>query len=278
MNKAFKWNAKPTATTLAGFDTSTRFNDPIGVRCGSTLSLPIASGQVLKAGTLLTKSGPSLIKLPSCAESTSFVFDADITGTSAKKVVWTVAGLTITSATNILYLSDLFLLLSGAEAGTTGAALLAAYTAAGGTGFTSVAGTLTGYHVLTDATNKKFLFVSSSFQTNVSDLTFTLVDTASSPVDLSSHVTAATVAFSSSIVHGILAVDIDTTSGAASGAVYEDGEFYSNFITLAQEPAVDSVGSAKASLYASGIYTFQQLAFVLAGTEFDVIEAGTATV
>lgn len=278
MNKAFKWNAKLSAAVAAGFDAALRFNDPIGVICGHTVSLPIASGQVLKAGTLLTKSGPSLVKLPSCAESTSFVFDADITGTSAKKVVWTVAGLTITSATNILYLADLFLLLSGAEAGTTGAALLATYTAAGGSGFTSVAGTLTGYHVLGDLTNKKLLFVSSSFQTNVSDLTSTLVDTASSPVDLSSHVTTATVAFSSSIVHGVLAMDIDTTSGAASAAVFEDGKFYDNYFTLAQEPEVDVVGSAKASLYASGIYTIQQLNLVLTGTEFDVIEAGTATV
>lgn len=277
-NKAFKWNALPSVAAEAGFDAAIRMNDVQGVLCGRTQSMPLAAGQVLKKGTLLSKSGASLVKIPSLAETTSLTLDADITGTTAKLVVLTVAGLTITSTSNILYVSDLCLLLDGAEAGTTGAALLATFTAAGGTGISAVSGTLTGYHVLVDEANRKLLFVSTSFQAGVTDLTFTCEDTASTPVDLSSHITEATVAFSSPTIVAVLAIDADTTSGADSYAVFTEGRFYNNYLQLAQEPAVDTVNGVRGTLFASGIYTHEQLAFALAGTEIEVVDAGTATI
>lgn len=277
-NKVYKWNAIPGSAVAAGFDAAIRMNDVQGVLCGHTQSMLLASGQVLKKGTLLAKSGGALVKIPSLVETTSLTLDGDITGTTTKHVVLTVAGLTITTTSNILYASDLCSLLNGAEAGTTGASLLGAFNDAGGASFSSVSGTLTGYHVLVDATNNKLLFVSTTFQAGVSDLTFTCVDTASSPVDLSSHITAATTAFSSPNVVGVLAVDANGTDGSTNYAVFTEGRFYNNFFQLAQEPAIDTITGTEGTLFATGIYTHAQLVFALAGTEIEVVDAGTATV
>ena len=261
---------------ISASDTEIRTNTNLrkGLKCGKNASLPVAQGHVLKAGTLLTRSNGILTPHTGFAEQQKLVFDADITGTTAKKVVFTIAGLTITTTGNILYLSTLFALLKDAKPGDTGAALLAA---SGVTGLDSVSGTLGAWYVMLDTANRTILFVSSSYQTNVSNLTFTLVDTAASPVDLSSHVTSTNIPLSASTIEGILVNPVNTTSAEKNVPVYTEADFYENILSLWVEPDSETelIGGAKPDFVASGIFTFAQLTVNFMQTEFSAYQTST---
>jgi len=276
MHSNLSWY-KPAEQVVTGTDTF-RINSqrPQGLKGGVNASLPVEVGHVLKAGTLLTRSGGVLVPHNGFTEKQELVFDADITGTATKKVVFTIAGLTITTTSNILYLEELFLLFKDAKPGDTGAALLTAYNAASSSDiFDSVSGTLGDWYVLRDLANKTLLFVSSSYQTNVSNLTFTLVDTAASPVDLSSHVTSTNIPLSTATIDGILVHPTNTVSAQKSVSVWMEAEMYSNILSLHVEPEseTETIGGAYPDLLSTGIFNFAQLQTVLLQTEFQVWQA-----
>lgn len=276
MHSNLSWH-KPAEQVVTGTDTF-RINSqrPQGLKGGINASLPVEVGHVLKAGTLLTRSGGVLVPHTGFTEKQELVFDADITGTATKKVVFTIAGLTITTTSNILYLDELFLLFKDAKPGDTGAALLTAYNAASSSDiFDSVSGTLGAWYVLRNLTNKTLLFVSSSYQTNVSNLTFTLVDTAASPVDLSSHVTSTNIPLSTATIDGILVHPTNTVSAQKNVSVWMEAEMYSNILSLHVEPEseTETIGGAYPDLLSTGIFNFAQLQTVLLQTEFQVWQA-----
>jgi len=276
MHSNLSWH-KPAEQVVVSTD-SFRINSqrPQGLKDGVNASLPVEVGHVLKAGTLLTRVGGVLSPHTGFTEKQKLVFDADITGTTAEQVVFTIAGLTITTTDNILYLADLFLLFKDAKPGDTGAALLAAYNAASADNiFATVSGTLGAWYVLRDLANKTLLFVSSSYQTNVTNLTFTLVDTAGSPVDLASHVTSTNIPLSTANIDGILVHPTNTVSAQKNVSVWLKAEMYSNILALHTEPEseTDTIGGAYPDLLSMGIFNFAQLQTVLLQTKFQVWQA-----
>lgn len=265
-------NVPKAAISASTTEIRSNINIRRGLKCGKNASLPVAQGHVLKAGTLLTKSAGILTPHTGFSEQQKLVFDADIIGTAAKKVVFTIAGLTITTTSNILLLSTLFTLLKDAKPGDTGAALLAA---SGVTGLDSVAGTLGAWYTMLDTVNRTILFVSSAYQTNVGNLTFTLVDTAGSPVDLSSHVTSTNIPLSSADIHGILVNPVNTVSAQKSVPVYTEADFYENILALWVEPdsETDLIDGAVPDLLASGLFSFAHVTVNFLQTEFNAYQA-----
>jgi hypothetical protein len=161
-------------------------------------------------------------------------FDTDaLTATATKVVQLVIAGITLSSVDEILNLSSILTFFAAATPGATAASIL---TASGLTGTVTASGTFDNWHTLVDTANKSLMFVSSRLGVNESTLTFTLADTASSPVDLSSHAAIVNTALSSAVVHGILATDADTTGAIKSVPVYTEAEFYADFPALFVEP------------------------------------------
>lgn len=253
---------------------------PEGVIDGKTQGLVIPSGYVLKKGTLLKKNSTgAFVPVEGGYEKNTLALSGDVTGTATKKVVLTIAGLTITTTSNVLAVNKLFALLRDVKAGMTGTAILAAYTAAGLTGFDSVTGTLTGYNIVTDEANKTLLFVARSYLTDVSNLSFTCVDTAASPVNLASSFTLTNLPlYANEWTSAILAVDVDTTSADKQVACYIEGTFYDNFIKLVAFPDEETVNSVPVTRLAVGALDYYDLVRLLVGTAFDVRQSGTAMV
>jgi len=246
---------------------------PKGIIKGCEIAAKVASGFKLKKGTLLTVSSSAAELTPHTgfAETYTWVLDGTVTPTATEDTVLTVAGVTLTF-TGAMTVANLFAVLNGAKPGDTGATLAAKGTSVAGTG------TLAGWYPLTDATNLTILWVSSTSGVNVSALTFTLVDTAGSPVDLSSHVTATNTAFSSSPVSAILATDVDTTSTAKTCPVFKELKAYADQVVLFSEPdtETETVYGLVPTMLATGLFSYEQLALRLLNTEFEIKQSLTS--
>ena len=269
MNTSLKWNQKPlpSAETATGFRLN--MSDPIGIICGKNERLPIEAGHKLKAGTLLTRSGAVLIPHAGFCESNVLTFDtAALTATATKVVRLVIAGITLSSVDEILNIADILKFFSFATPAATAASIL---TASGLTGTVTATGTFGNWYTLVDSANKSLMFVSSRLGVNETALSFTLADTASSPVDLSSHADIVNTALSNAVVHGILATDTDTTAGIKSVPVFTEAEFYSDFPALFVEPDSETamVNGELPDMKAMGLYNFEALSSVFLGTKFE---------
>jgi len=269
MNTALKWNQKPKPTSEIAGGFRLDMNNPIGIICGQHELLPIEADHKLKAGTLLTRSGAVLVPHSGFCESNVLTFDTDaLTATATKVVQLVIAGITLSSVDEILNLSSILTFFAAATPGATAASIL---TASGLTGTVTASGTFDNWHTLVDTANKSLMFVSSRLGVNESTLTFTLADTASSPVDLSSHAAIVNTALSSAVVHGILATDADTTGAIKSVPVYTEAEFYADFPALFVEPDSEDfmVNGELPDMAAMGLYNFEALSSAFLGTRFE---------
>lgn len=272
MNTNLKWNRRPSLVSVntAGDEATLNSSNPKGIKTGKEVSLTVASGFVLKKGTLLTasSSGNTLTPHTGFSETCKWVLDGDIVPTATKNTVLAVAGVTLTF-TGTMTVANLMAVLKDAKPGDTGASLAAKGTSVSGSG------TLAGWYPILDTANKTILWVNSTSFTNATDLTFTLVDTAASPVDLSSHVTATTTAFSTAPIVGILARDVNTVSAAVKCPVFKELKAFADVLALSVEPDEETVliDAAKPTILCAGLFSFEQLQLRLLNTEFKIKQA-----
>ena len=275
MNSQLTWNQPLTPVDSA--DTSAivfNMNQSEGYFKAEEKSLTVANGYVLKAGTPLVEStGGVLLPHTGYSEQQKWVLDGDIVPTATKDTVLTVAGITLTF-TGTMTVAKLMKVLKGAKPGQTGATIVA------NSGQTGVAGsgTLAGWYPIVDTSRNTVLWVASTFNTNVTNLSFTLVDTAASPVNLASHVTATTVSISSAKVVGILVNPVNTVSAAKRVPVFTCMKGYANMINMATEPDSETatIDGALPEAYALGIFTQEQLNLCLMNTEFELVNSFSA--
>jgi hypothetical protein len=188
----------------------------------------IKSGQVLKERTFLESDADGkLIAHSGLNEKALITFPTKIDATETVII----AGLTFTAGAAAVSQAALVNAWSGLTAGTTAAQANALTSPVGGT-FT--AGTLTGYNSVKSSTTGAVLFISTTPNAGVTDLTVTGTGDAST-------VTVTSVNSPQKKIAGVTMYDVDASSGDVTVSVYKNGSFYANALKWSNNPVTDFV-------------------------------------
>lgn len=204
-----------------------------GASCYKTQQITVLSGQVLKAGTpvesntvgkSIAHSGmneKALVTFPTKVDTGETVIIAGLTFTAGSKATTSQA--------------ELVAAWKGLTAGMTASQANAAKTtetsAAIGT-FTS--GTLTGYNTYKSSTTGSVLFVSTTPNAGVTDLTVTGTGDAST-------VAVTAVSYPNKPIQGILVYDVDASAGDVDTSIYIEADFWDTYIVWENNPDTDYI-------------------------------------
>ena len=218
----------------------------------------ITSGQVLKAGTFLQRSVTGKLTAHSGMVEKALVTFADIA--SAKTVI--LGGLTFTS-TAACPKADLVAAFSNLYAGMTAAQANALNPVTTGS-FTS--GTLGAWATIKSSTANAVSFVSTTNQTNVTDLADTGNGSGTTIV-----VSAATIPFVPPV--GILVEDVDASSADTKAAYFTEVSLWAEACKWFNDPALDVVTKSDLSTVACTDYyigglTYELMKMFVDRTEF----------
>lgn len=193
----------------------------------TTRPVKIASGQVLKAWTILeTDANGECVAHSGMNEKALVTLPTKIDATETQII----AGLTFTATVQVNQ-ADLVKAWSGLTAGMTSTQANALNPVTGGS-FTS--GTLTGYDTYKSSTANSVLFVSTTPNAGVTDLTVTGTGDAST-------VTVTSVNAPLKNVAGILCKDVDASGGAISASAYVEATIFDEALVWKNNPASDTI-------------------------------------
>lgn len=237
------WNQYPERVTRRGFVPE------------SSRTCTVASGQVLKARSFVTSnSAGKMVACGNIAEYAKLVLEG--TAENADTVI--MGGLTLTVTEQV-----------------TAAELIAAFVSQTSTQGT-FSGTLTGWELVADPNDTATLWAyATTGLTNATDFAVTGTAVTGTPT-LTATVTTVNGSSTFQKPEGILAFDVDATSGDVEATIYTEVWAYASEIVWAVDTAVDKVtkkdGTQVAcTTYNTGAGTDLLKQKVVAGTEFEIV-------
>lgn len=255
------WRSYPNRPTIASLRTFFR------AEAHSTKPLTIKAGQVLRKHSFVETDAAGLgVAHTGMAEKALLTFTAGVG--AAKTVI--IAGLTFTT-TGIVSATDVVKAFSGLTDGMTAAEANTANAVAGGS-FT--AGALVGFHTYKSSTANSVLFVSTSPNTNVTDL----ADAGNSTV---TSVTVVAYPNPQKKIAGVLLMDVDASAGDVETTVYKEASFYASALVW-EADATDTIELADGTTvactdYNVGAFTDAAKRKFVENTEFEelgILKAG----
>ncbi len=192
-----------------------------------TKTVTVLSGQVLKKHSFLeSNTAGKLIAHSGMNEKALITFIA--TGAAETTII---AGLTFTAGAGGATAADLVIAFSGLLAGDTAAVANSKNPNGSGT-FTS--GTLTGYNTIGSTTADSVVFISTTPNAGVTDLTVT--GTGDAPT-----VTVTSVNAPMKPIAGVLLHDVDATSGDIDATAYTEASFMASALVWEADSDVDTI-------------------------------------
>jgi len=221
----------------------------------------IASGQVLKAGTFLQNNVDGKLSAHSGMVEKALVTFAD--ELTAKTLI--IGGLTFTTtaacpkADLVKAFSNLYAGMTAAQANTLNPVTTGSFTS----------GTLGAWATIKSSTANAVSFVSTTNQTNVTDLAATGTGTAATVT-----VIATTIPFNKPI--GILLNDVNASSADTKAEYFTEVSMWADAIKWYNDPALDAVTNSDLTTtactdYYIGGLTYELMKMFVVGTEFSEI-------